>query len=130
MRSEITADRDLPSLLWFRRARLVPDSPDRALELAKMTSLESLRNQILWYSAKTSATGRNSLVAQLAEADGDQRINLTLLLELAVRGLDQAVFRLTGPMSLQGSMDLTTSEYDGPRNQSAWRLAIRLCSIG
>ncbi|MBL8816715.1 MAG: DUF1080 domain-containing protein [Planctomyces sp.] len=86
-REQIAEDRDLPSLLWFGIAQLVPNDLNRAQRLADSTPVPAIRHQILWYTAKTSDKGRDNLVARISESTGTSQHQLVQLLELSVRGM-------------------------------------------
>lgn len=79
-------DRELPSLIWFAAARLMPENLNRALLIADQTPIESLRNSVLWYSAKLSDTGRSAVMSRFDSANDGQQAQLLQLLEAGVRG--------------------------------------------
>ncbi len=85
-RTDLESDRDLPSLLWFGVAPLVVDGTDRAMSLAKVTPSATLRDNIIWYAAKTSEPARQAIAVAIKGALPDSQLHLLRLLELAVRG--------------------------------------------
>lgn len=86
-REDTASDRELPQLLWYGIAQLLPHDLDRAFRLADTTSVPVLRDYILWYAAKLSPEGRATVVERLAKAEGDEQIRLLNLLDLAVRDM-------------------------------------------
>ena len=84
---ENAVDRDLPLLLWYGLAKLMPEDVDRALALADTTQIPALRDYIEWYAARLSQRGREYLSGRLADASGVDELRLVSLLDLAVRGM-------------------------------------------
>jgi putative membrane-bound dehydrogenase-like protein len=85
--SENAADRNLPQLLWYGLATLMPHDLNHALQLADDTRLPALRNWIHWYAARRSNQGRAAVVAMIATAESSHRSQLVSLLEFGVRGM-------------------------------------------
>lgn len=87
---ENNIDRDLPVILWQAIGKNWPADGQMppnllAMILDKSDGLQTVRDSLLWYAAKTSVSGRE-LVAGLAQGD-DQEIRKALeILELAIRG--------------------------------------------
>ena len=83
-------DRDLPVILWqsigkhwsIRQASV----ESKALQIAQTTPLETVRDSILWYAAKTSEAGRQALLSGLLEADPSRLRHDLEILELSLRG--------------------------------------------
>lgn len=86
-RDDTRSDRELSLLLWYGIATIEPDSGERMRGLADQSHDPMLRDFILWYGAKRSASGRDVLAGQLFSATGSQRLHYLQLLELAVRGM-------------------------------------------
>jgi len=88
--TENAQDRDLPVILWQSIGKLWSNgnasAEARALGLAKSTPLDSLRDSILWYAAKTSESGRVELISTLPKADEGKLLHHLEILEYALRG--------------------------------------------
>lgn len=79
-RPELAADRDLPLLLWHGLAPLAERQPDRALRLAGQSRIAAISDYLIWYTAKTSAPARETLIKEVASLNGaEQRDRLALL---------------------------------------------------
>lgn len=85
-RPDLETDRDLPSLLWFGIAQLLTEDTERALSLARVTPSAILRDNIVWYAAKTSESARQVIAKGIVSSSGDKQLRTLQLLELAVRG--------------------------------------------
>lgn len=84
-RPDSASDRDLPLLLWQNLAPAVLTDLDRALRLADSTRIAMLADYIHWYAAANSSVARQRLVTTLSTRDGDERIRLLEILQLALR---------------------------------------------
>ena len=88
--SQCAQDRDLPVILWQSIGKLWSMDEafveSKALEIAQTTPLETVRDSILWYAAKTSAAGRQALLSGLLKADASRLRHDLEILELALRG--------------------------------------------
>jgi putative membrane-bound dehydrogenase-like protein len=83
-------DRDLPVLLWQAIGKNWPAdgqmAPNWLAMILRGDGLQTVRDNLLWYAAKTSVSGREAVVARLAQ-DKDTELRKTLeILELAIRG--------------------------------------------
>ncbi|MFN4905585.1 MAG: PVC-type heme-binding CxxCH protein [Planctomycetota bacterium] len=88
---ENSQDRDLPVILWQSIGKLWskgnPSALTRAMAIADTTPLETVRDSILWYAAKTSDAGRLALVSKLSKAADERALGHHLeILEYAIRG--------------------------------------------
>jgi len=86
LQEENQQDRDLPVILWQAIGKLWEGSEYKALSLSSSTPLPSLRDNILWYAAKTTDAGRTALAAGMHQ-DGISALKRNLeIFELAIRG--------------------------------------------
>jgi putative membrane-bound dehydrogenase-like protein len=88
---ENAQDRDLPVILWQAIGKNWPaqrplTSNLLALGLEDQTTLETVRDGVLWYGAKTSASVREALVIRLASAQRIDQKRYLEILEVAIRG--------------------------------------------
>lgn len=87
---ENAQDRDLPVILWQAIGKLwiKGDSVAQAnaMAIAESTSLETVRDSILWYAAKTSDAGRVALISKLSAANDSQIVHHLEIIEYALRG--------------------------------------------
>jgi putative heme-binding domain-containing protein len=88
--NENSQDRDLPVILWQSIGKLWsngnPSTLHRALAIAQSTPLETVRDSILWYAAKTSDAGRVELVSKLSQGEDSELVHQLEILEYALRG--------------------------------------------
>jgi putative heme-binding domain-containing protein len=87
MQPENASDRELPLLLWYGLAGLMPQHLGRAFALAEATQVPVLSDYIQWYAAKLSHEGRDEIIKRLTIAESDEQFRLLSLLELGVRGM-------------------------------------------
>lgn len=86
LQGENQQDRDLPVILWQAIGKLWDENEYKALSLSSTTPLPSLRDNILWYAAKTTDAGRTALSAEMHQGGiSALRKNLEIF-ELAIRG--------------------------------------------
>ena len=86
LQSENQVDRDLPVLLWQAIGKQWEGNQYRALSLSTSTPITSLRDNILWYAARTTDAGREAMAAEMHQGGiSALRKNLELF-ELAMRG--------------------------------------------
>ncbi|MFN6140441.1 MAG: PVC-type heme-binding CxxCH protein [Planctomycetota bacterium] len=83
-------DRDLPVILWQSIGKLWAKGNSaaqaNAMAIAESTPLETVRDSILWYAAKTSETGRLAIISKLSTANEEQLGHHLEILEYALRG--------------------------------------------
>lgn len=105
---ENMTDRELPLLLWYGVAGLMPNDLNRALKLSDKTALPVMRDYIHWYAAKLSNQGRDAITQRLADADQAERFRLISLLEMGIRGM-------RGLPEPSGWSEVSASLYDSPQ---------------
>lgn len=107
MRPEVAEDRELPGLLWFGIAQKMGENESRAFELADKTPVTALRDYIYWYAAKTTNSGRNTVLTKLENADATDSLKLLTLLELSLKGM-------RGIEAPKAWANVSASYYDSP----------------
>ena len=63
---ENESDRDLPMILWQAIGKMWEGNETRVLALTSDLSLVTVRDNILWYAARTTTAGREALCGQLS----------------------------------------------------------------
>lgn len=107
LQAENATDRELPLLLWYGIAELMPGNIDRALKLADESKLPVLKDYAEWYAAKLSKNGRDAVCLRLANAERPEQYRLLSLFELGIRGM-------RGLPEPDGWSNISTGLYDSP----------------
>ena len=95
---EDNSDPNLPKMLWYGMAPLVPNHLDRAFEVASASRLRSLPTYVRWYAARQLGEGLDRVVSDLAGRSGAELVdNLTAI----VMALDGQIVT-TPPRSWKG----------------------------
>lgn len=84
--AEDAGDRNLPYMIWFGLARLVPHDVDRAFRLAGESQIPVLPSYVRWYVAKGKGDGLNRIIQMIGSSDGKQRQDLLEETSLALMG--------------------------------------------
>lgn len=79
-------DRNLPAMIWFGLARLVPADVERAFQLAGDSQIPVLSNYVRWYIAKRQGDGLDRIVQMIRSSAGRQRQDLLEETALALAG--------------------------------------------
>ena len=86
---EDSLDRNLPLMIWYGVAPLVPDNIDRAFHLAEISQIDALPHFLQWYLAKRGGQGLARIVQRLGSAQGQQQRDLLEESFLALSGQRQ-----------------------------------------
>lgn len=86
LQADNSVDRDLPVMIWQGLACHWVGNEARALAVAAKSPLPVVRDSILWYAAKTSMEGRETIAAAVGSAEPIEQKKLLELLEFALRG--------------------------------------------
>lgn len=86
-REDALQDRELPSLIWFGLAPRMAADMSRALQLADITPLPVLRDQICWFATKANDDGRAAVAERLNRSEEASRKELVQLFALGIRGM-------------------------------------------
>ncbi|MCZ6490218.1 MAG: DUF1080 domain-containing protein, partial [Acidobacteria bacterium] len=81
--AEDAGDNNLPRMIWYGLATLMPDNLNRAFDLARQTRIPVLSHYVHWYAAKLQGEGLNRMVAQLGQATQKQDLAETIALALS-----------------------------------------------
>lgn len=84
-RSDGNVDRDLPLLMWHNMAELSLKNIGRSLTLAQSSRIPAIADYLKWYTAIHSSEARDTLFAQVSQAEGDSRLQLLELLRFALQ---------------------------------------------
>ncbi len=84
--AEDVDDRNLPRMVWYGVASLLPDDEDRTFQLARNTQLPMLAQNTYWYAAKRQGTGLDRVIQMIAAARGEAKRDLLEGAALALGG--------------------------------------------
>lgn len=108
--SENATDPGLVSLLWFATGQRMRDDIGAGLRSGEQCEVPVLRDYVVWFAAKKSELGRNSLIQSLASANDKEKYRQLRLLQHAVQGL--------GNVPMPDVWSLVSDQlYDSPKNE-------------
>jgi putative membrane-bound dehydrogenase-like protein len=88
-RTEDAVDRNLPRMIWYGIAPLVPHDVERAFRLAGQSQIPVLPHFVRWYVAKGKGDGLNRIIQMIGNTEGRQRQDLLEETSLALTGQHQ-----------------------------------------